>query len=267
MRYIFIALLTLGLMAGCSKEEKLAGVDGRAVTQAEFDAFLKFKRHRAEDEKRRSALLDQYLEREALAAAIDKEPLLDKALIVAELNEFRKEMLIARYFETFLKDKVSQDAVRNYYNTHAADYEEKQVRVAHILIRTNPKMSEPERKAKLTTAQEAYSKIHKGEAFDKVAEQYSQDKVSAKKGGDLGWIKQGAIDKNFSRTAFELEEGTVSEPVETPFGFHVIKVLSAPRTVKRPFEAVAGDIGYQLRNKAKKAELERLLNAVKVEKK
>lgn len=267
MRYIVIALLAIGLLAGCGTEEKLASVDGRAVTQAEFDAFLKFNRHRAQDEKRRSALLDQYLEREALAAAIDKEPLLDKALIAAELNEFRKEMLIARYFETFLKDKVSRDAVRNYYNTHAGDYEEKQVHVAHILIRTNPKMSEPERKAKLTTAQEAYSQIRSGKAFEKVAEQYSEDKVSAKKGGDLGWIKQGAVDKNFSRTAFELEEGAVSDPFETPFGFHVIKVLSAPRTVKRPFEAVAGDIRYQLRNKAKKAELERLLQAVKVEKK
>lgn len=266
MRYLIVIFLIVALL-GCSQEEKLATVDGKAITTAEFDAFLKFKRHRAEDAQRRTALLNQYLEREALAAAIDKEPLLDKTLIEAELNEFRKEMLIARYFEKFLKDKVSEDAVRNYYNTHAADYEQRQVHVAHILVRTNPKMSEPERKAKLTTAQEAYSQIRSGKAFAKMAEKYSEDKVSAKKGGDLGWIKQGGIDKNFSKIAFDLEEGAVSEPFETPFGYHVLKVLAAPRTVKRPYEGVAGDIRFQLRNKAKKAELERILEGVKVEKK
>jgi peptidyl-prolyl cis-trans isomerase C len=265
MRYLIVFLLVFTL-AGCSKEEKIASVDGRAVSQTAFEAFLKFKRHRVEDDKRRAALLDQYLEREALAAAIEKASLLDKALIDAELNEFRKEMLISRYFETYLKDKVGQDAVRNYYATHAGDYEERQVRVAHILIRTNAKMSEPERKAKLTTAQEACSLIRSGKAFEKIAEQYSEDKVSAKKGGDLGWIKEGGVHQQFSKVAFELEEGTVSEPFETPFGFHVIKVLSAPRLVKRPFEGVAGDIRFQLRNKAKKAELERLLDTVKVEK-
>jgi peptidyl-prolyl cis-trans isomerase C len=126
-------------------------------------------------------------------------------------------------------------------------------------------MSEPERKAKLTIAQEAYSQIRSGKDFAKTAEKYSEDKVSAKKGGDLGWIKQGGIDKNFSKKAFELEEGAVSEPFETPFGYHVIKVLAAPRTVKRPYEGVAGDIRFQLRNKAKKAELEKLLGSVEVD--
>jgi peptidyl-prolyl cis-trans isomerase C len=264
MRYLIVVFLIVTLL-GCSQEEKLVTVDGKAVTSAEFDAFLKYKRHRAEGAQRRAALLNQYLEREALATAIDKESLLDKALIEAELNEFRKEMLISRYFGKFLKDKVSEDAVRRYYNTHAADYEQQQVRVAHILVRTNPRMRESERKAKLTIAQEAYSQVRSGKDFAEMAKKYSEDKVSVKKGGDLGWIKQGGIDKNFSKIAFELEEGAVSEPFETPFGYHVIKVLAAPRTVKRPYEAVADDIRFQLRNKAKKAELDRLLGAVKVD--
>jgi peptidyl-prolyl cis-trans isomerase C len=267
MRYILILLLALGISGCGQKGEKLATVDGRAVTQSEFDAYLKFKRINAADEHRRAGLLDQYLERTALAAAIEKAAVLDKQAIEAELSEFRKQMLISRYFEVYLKDKVGEDAVRNYYNTHAGDYEENQVHVAHILVRTNPKMTETERKAKLTTAQEAYAKVRKGDDFAKIAEQYSEDKISAKKGGDLGWIKEGSIDRTFSKTAFELEAGSVSEPIETPFGYHVLKVLEAPRVIKKSFEAAAGDIRYRLRNEAKKAELERLSASVKVEKK
>ena len=266
MRYLVIVLMVFAVM-GCSKEEKIAVVDGKNITQAQFDAYLKFKRLDKQDKAHRGKLLDQYLERAALAAAIEKTDALDKASIQAELAEFEKQMLISRYFEKYLNTAVGEDAVRNYYNTHADDYEENQVHVAHILIRTNPKMSEPERKAKLTTAQEAYAKVHKGDDFAKVAEQYSEDKVSAKKGGDLGWIRQGGIDANFSRIAFELEAGKVSEPFETPFGYHVIKVLEAPRVVKKSFESVAGDIRYRLRNEAKKAQMEKLMGSVKVEKK
>ena len=197
---------------------------------------------------------------------ITGEELLDNELVQAELNEFRKEMLISRYFEKFLKEKVTDQAVRNYYNTHAGDYEERKAHTAHILIRTNRKMKEPERKAKLTTAQEAYSQIRSGKDFGEIAKEYSEDKVSAKKGGDLGWLKEGSIDPRFSKTVFELEPGAVSKPFETPFGFHIVRLIEGPKVVKRPFDAVAGDIRYQLRNKAKKAELERLMAKAKIEK-
>ena len=79
-------------------------------------------------------------------------------------------------------------------------------------------------------------------------------------------MKEGSIDPRFSKTVFEeLEPGGVSEPFETPFGFHVVKVIEGAKVVKWPFAAVAGDIRYQLRNKAKKAEMERLMGVVKIE--
>ena len=272
--YLVILLLTLSLLAlglaGCGdgdQSPKLATVNDKTITEAEFAAYLKFKRTPANDEKRRQMLLDQYVEREALAAAITSEDVLDKDLIAAELNEFRKEMLISRYFEKFLKEKVTEQAIQNYYNTHAADYEQRMAHAAHILIRTNKAMSETERKVKLTTLQEAYSRIRSGEDFAEIAQDYSEDRISAKKGGDLGWLKEGSIGPRFSKTLFELQPAGVSEPFETPFGFHVVKLVEGPKTVKRPFNAVAGDIRYQLRAKAKKAELERLVAQAKVEKK
>jgi peptidyl-prolyl cis-trans isomerase C len=269
IRYLLIVLLAVSVMA-CQKSDQagdLAKVNDKSITQDQFDAYLKFKRVANQDQERRERLLDQYLEREALADVIENEKLLDQALIQAELNEFRKEMLISRYFEKFLKDKVTPQAVQNYYNTHAADYEQQMAQAAHILIRTNKKMSETERKAKLTTIQEAYSQIRAGKDFAAIAKDYSEDKVSAKKGGSLGWLKQGSVDPRFSKVLFSLQPGEVSEPFETPFGFHVVKLVEGPKVVKRPFNAVAGDIRYQLRAKAKKAEMERLVAKAKIEKK
>lgn len=258
----FIALLAL---AACGDDSpKLATVNGKTITQAQFDAYAKFKRLPTLEAGKRKSLVDQYLEREALASAIEKSDVLDKTMTEAELNEFRKEMLISRYFEQYLRNQVSDQAVENYYAIHAKDYEEKKVHVAHILIRTKKNMSETERKAKLTTAQEVYSKISAGEDFAKVAADYSEDTISGKKGGDLGWMKEGAIDAAFSKQIFEMEAGKVSEPFETSFGFHVVKQLEAPIVVKRPFEAVKGDIRYQLRSQAKNAELKRLISESKL---
>lgn len=262
--YVVALLLVLGLW-GCGDGD-VAVVNGKSITNAQFDAYLKFKRIRVDNEQRREKLLDQYIEREALASVIEREGLLDGDLTQAELNEFRKEMFISRYFEKYLNEKVTDQAVQNYYNTHVDEYEGRKVNVAHILIRTNKAMEEPERKAKLTTAQEAYSRVHSGKDFAEVAKEYSEDKVSAKRGGNIGWIKEGSIDSRFSEIAFSLEPGKVSEPFETPFGFHVLKVLEGPKVVKQSFEAVAGDIRYQLRNKAKQAELERLMGKAKIDK-
>jgi peptidyl-prolyl cis-trans isomerase C len=256
-------------MLACSQEpqsESLASVNGKTITQAEFDAYLKFKRLPATDESRREKLLDQYLEKEALAAVIEKESVLDQHRIKVELNEFRKEMLLSRYFETFLEKQVGDQEVENYYNTHASDFESRSVHVAHMLIRTNRKMGEIERKAKLTTAQEAYSKLRTGEPFEKVAEKYSEDKLSAKKGGDLGWIKEGSIDARFSKQAFSVPAGEISEPFETAFGFHVLKVIEGPKIVKQPLNLVKGSIRHQLRDKAKRAEMKRLLGLVDIKK-
>lgn len=249
------------LLSGCSSEPDaiaIAMVGDKAITQQQFDDYLAFKRINANDEVKYNNALEQYVERETLAAAIEKTALLDSGMIEAELNEFRKEMMISRYFETYLKDVVSDQAIVNYYNANASHYESKQVHVAHLLFRTNRNMGETERQAKLTAANEAYSKIKAGEDFSEVAKQYSEDTISGKKGGDLGWLKQGAIDQRFSEKVFSMSVNDISEPFESSFGFHIAMLLEGPVVTKQPYDAVKGDIRYQLRNQAKEAELKRL---------
>lgn len=265
--YLFVFISIFATSACSEKGREIADINGKAITQEQFDAYVKFKRIPVRDEKKLEALFEQYLEREALAAVIEKSDALDKALIEAELNEFRKEMLISRYFESYLRDKVNDQSVQNYYASNADKYEERKVHVTHILLRTSRNMGETERKAKLTAAQEAYSKLQTGMNFEEAAKTYSEDTVSAKKGGDLGWLKEGSIDKKFSDTVFNMKPGEISEIIETPFGFHIIKLVEGPMTTKRPLEVVKGDIRYQLRNQAKEAELERLLSEARINRK
>ncbi len=247
---------------GCDKTDRVAEVGDESVTRQQYESYLKLKRIPLNDTAKYERQLVEYLKREAMAQAILEEGKLDQALIDAEVEEFRKQLVISRYFETYLDDQATDEGIQNFYAENEENFTSEKVHVAHILFRVRPDMEESERSAILTTAHEAYSKIRAGESFDEMAKTLSEDKVSAAKGGDLGWIKKGAVAPAFSDKAFALKKGEVSEPFLTPFGFHIVKVLDEKQLVKQPLEAVKGDIRYQLRNKAKAAEKERLLDKV-----
>jgi peptidyl-prolyl cis-trans isomerase C len=266
LRALLLAAL-LGPTACKGKSNELASINGRSVKQTEFDAYLKIKHVSPADEKRRERALDEYLERTALSAMIEKQPNFDKAAIDAEVAELRKELVISRYFDSFLDGKVNDTAVKNYYDANVKNYEQRKVHAAHILVRTNPKMSDEERKAKRTTIQEIHGKLQAGEVFEELARTVSEDRISGVKGGDLGWLREGSIAPEFSKQAFQMKAGSVSEPVETQFGFHIIKLLEEPKVVRKPFSGALGDIRYQLRAEAKEAELKRLKDAISIKKK
>ena len=187
---------------------------------------------------------------------------MDKSLIDAELEEFRKELLISRYFEQYLNDAVTEQGIQNFYSENIDNYKSRKVKVSHILFRTNARMDEIARQAVLTTATAAYSRITSGEDFAVVASDVSEDKVSAEKGGDLGWVTEGAVSDGFSAKVFSMKAADVSEPFLTDFGFHIVKVVEEPQDVTKPLSALKGDIRYQLRNQSKKAETRRLLDLV-----
>jgi peptidyl-prolyl cis-trans isomerase C len=257
---LWFSLAVLPLLVACGESDNPpAKTTAVEQTDTQFAAYLKLKRIADNDQARIKRAKEEYSRQERMADAIAAEPLLDKDLIDAELNELRKQMLMSRYFEKYLQQSVTDEKLQNYYSAHAEQYQSTQAKAAHILLRVGNKMSEAERQAVLTSSHEIYSKLTSGQNFAELAKNYSQDTVSAKRGGELGWLKEGAVDKEFSQQLFALKPGEYSKPILTSFGFHIVKMLEEPQVIKKPFEAVKGDIRYQLRQEAKNAEVTRLL--------
>lgn len=263
---LICSLTLVTLMTACSDENTIANVNGRAVSDAEFNAYLAIKRVPADDKKRRDSELDSYLQREALAAQIENTGSLNQHSIDAQINEFRKQTVISRYFEQFLADKASEQEIRNYYNSNPDQFKSLKARVAHILIRVNTGVSDVERQALETRAQEVFSKANRGDDFAELARAYSDDKRSAQQGGDLGWINQGAVEKSFSDAVFAMSPEQIVGPIKSSVGLHIVKMIEAPKDVKQPYEKVRGDIRYQLRQQAKQAEMQRLHALSNIEK-
>ena len=251
-----LTLLALSLLTACSQQEFSSN------DQAKFEAFLKLKRVATNDTQRVERLRKEYERRAALASAVYESGKLDKASMDAEIEEFRKELLISRYFEAYLNEAVTEQGVQNYYSQNVDSYKSRKVKASHILFRITPRMNEIERQAVLTKAAEVHSKLNSGEDFAELAKIASEDKVSGKKSGSLGWVNEGAVSPEFSEKIFSMKAGELSEPFLTDFGYHLIKLDEEAQEITKPLEVLKGDIRYQLRNKSKKAETERLLNSV-----
>ena len=117
-----------------------------------------------------------------------------------------------------------------------ADYKP-EIKARHILVKDEK------------TAKEVKAKLDKGEKFEDLAKQYSQDGTKDK-GGDLGWFGPGKMDPAFEAAAYKLKVNEISEPVKSQFGYHIIQVTD--KKEKKPFK----DMKSQLEKDVKASKLD-----------
>ena len=127
-----------------------------------------------------------------------------------------------------------EEALRAVYEDQRGRFTTPEARkTSHILIKTGDR-SHGDAKA---LAEEARSRIVEGgESFDEVARELSEDGGSAQSGGDLDWVERGVMVPEFEDALFAMEEGEVSLPVETDFGWHIIKLESIRAETTKPFD-------------------------------
>jgi peptidyl-prolyl cis-trans isomerase D len=134
---------------------------------------------------------------------------------------------IAEYYELNKEDRFTQPD---------------QVHARHILVRVAPNASAEARESAHKKAADLLARVKAGEDFAEVAKKNSEDDGSAPKGGDLGLLPRDRMPPAFENAAFELQPGAVSDLVETPFGFHIIKVEEHPEAGTKPLAAVRDEI-------------------------
>ncbi len=150
---------------------------------------------------------------------------------------------------------IPDQEIRTFYDTHPKSFKKsEQVRTSHILIKVDSQAEQSVKDEKRAKLQEVQKRLKVGEDFAVLAKEFSECPSNIK-GGDLGYFERGKMVKPFEDVAFKLKTGEVSDIVETPFGYHLIKVVDKKPASVVGYEDVKDKIGQYLKKEKTGKEL------------
>jgi peptidyl-prolyl cis-trans isomerase C len=255
----FVAVATVAsVMAGSlaiAQDQVVAKVNDKTITEGDMrlaEAEIGNELGSLPPDQRRRVLLEYLIENQLFAEAAEGEKLASGAQFDERMQYWRRRALRDSYFERSVKSSVDDREARKLYDQQVSGIKpEEELRARHILVDSEDK------------AREVYEKIAHGEDFTKMAKEHSKDPGSKEDGGDLGYFAQGQMVPEFETAAFKLKKGDISMPVQTKFGWHLIKIEDRRARGAPPFEQVkerilaslvhrkAQEVAAGLREKAK----------------
>ena len=161
------------------------------------------------------------------------------------------------------KVSVSEDEMKEFYDSHLDAFKvEEQVHARHILVKVDDGADEATKKAAREKIDGINKELHEGKDFAELAKENS-DCPSSQKGGDLGFFGRNQMVKPFEDAAFATEPGQMSDVVETPFGYHIIKVEEKKPAHTISFNEVRPRLQKYLRAEKVKSEIDSYVQGLK----
>lgn len=200
-------------------------------------------------------------------------------------KDLEQELKMKKLVEIIHPVSFSDKQAKEFYQKNQAKFRyPDKVRASHILIAANPMEIKEEIRTKNKTMndieinnrvqkimQERYQKAldisnqikHTPDKFEAIARDESDDTMTAKNGGDVGFFSKEEMVKPFADTAFNQKPNTISDVVQTPYGFHIIKVTDRMAAGEQPFEKVKEQIKMYLTAQEQVKALEAFLSNLK----
>lgn len=212
----------------------IADVNGIKLTVADFQAYI---RMRMPDNKQpekltpaqRNKIFNEYINREILYQEALKKRVDQNAFIKADIENQRRNIIVSYALKQLLQNPISETEIRAIYNKEFAQ-PGREYKTRHILVKTEAQ------------ANQIIKQLDRGMNFTQLATKYSID-ASGKKGGELAWFSHNQMVAPFSQATAKLTNGSYTRsPVQTRFGWHIIK-LDGTRSVAPPaYEEVRNTI-------------------------
>jgi peptidyl-prolyl cis-trans isomerase C len=258
-RLIFLGILVFlsFFFSGCQKsrqeglgERELVRINGVSITLEEFQQMLEKQplegKMRLLSEKGTRDFLENYvIPREVLYQEVKKRGLDKNEELQAKIEDARRAILIEALLEEELRGRgeVSEEEIQRYYKENKTLFMEPQeIKIRHIVVNTEPALKE------------VLKKLSQGESFEKLASTYNIGKFK-EDGGNLGYIRRGQLAPPFAQfeeAAFSLRKrGEISEVVQTPYGYHIIRLEDMRGSTLKHLNQVKERIRFFLQPKKK----------------
>jgi peptidyl-prolyl cis-trans isomerase C len=253
------ALLTVAVGAQAADDKPAALVNGVTIPQSRVDMRVKaaMQQGQPDSPEIRKAVRDDLINLEVIAQTAVKNGLDKQPEVALQLDLARESVLANAYVLDYAKSHpIGDEALKQEYEAFKQHAGNKEYKLSHILV-------DSEDEAKKVAAE-----LKKGAKFAKLAKAKSKDVGSADKGGELGlngWSVPSTYVQPFAEAVLKLNKGQVSEPVQTQYGWHIIK-LENTREWKAPtFEEMKPRIEQFLNQKSLQKAIDDLRAKAKIE--
>ncbi|MDS4041519.1 MAG: peptidylprolyl isomerase [Candidatus Competibacter sp.] len=236
--------------------DPVAVVNGKPISKTAFEQYAQQLRGKAkvDSPEASKALVDQLIMEELLVQEAAKEKLADDPQIKQQMEMIQRSLLASTVVRRMLSENApSEDAIKKEYETAVAAMKGKEYKASHILVDSEDK------------AKEVIAELKKGAKFADLAKAKSSDS-SAANGGDLGWFTPSMMVPPFAQAVAKMEKGKYSEqPVQTPFGWHVILLEDVRDATPPSMDELKPQIAQMLQSRMVNDYLEKLKSGAKIE--
>jgi peptidyl-prolyl cis-trans isomerase C len=230
------AFIGLALSPAVAEDPVVARVNGVDIKQSDLDfaaSEVGPRLSNLSNADRRKLLLQYVIESELMAGAGQTDKLDQAGNFQDRVKYHGRRALRDAFFDAKISNAVTEADAKKIYDEKITQVKpEQEVHARHVLVETEAE------------AKEVAERLKKGEDFATVAKEKSKD--AGAEGGDLGFFGRGQMVKPFEDAAFALEVGAISDPVQSPFGWHIIKVEEKRDQPLPTFEQVKQGIMGQL---------------------
>lgn len=269
---ISAAAATAVLLSACGKGQQatvpantpvaapVAIVDGTPISRAAYDFYVKSlmagKSTAELTAEQKSQVLDELVSMQLIGTQAQKDGLEKDPDVAARLEVARVRLLADAGSQKYLKGKEPTDAeLHTEYDSAVAAMDKTEYHARHILVPTQE------------LANQLVKRIQGGAKFEEIAKTNSID-GSKTNGGDLGWFTPARMVKPFSDAVKGLKKGELTAiPVQTQFGWHIIKLEDTRTVAPPPFEQVKEQISNRVMQKKLQVYVDELKKPAKIEKK
>lgn len=235
----------------------LAKVDTIVITEADVDATILALGQRGEaynNPQGRKAVLEQLINKNLLLCDAKKNLYEYDPKFKAELVKIKDEMLANFAIEKAISGiKITDEEVKKFYDEHKAELMGGEtVEASHILVDTKEK------------AEEILAEINEGKiSFEDAAKEHSSC-PSSQQGGNLGQFGRGQMVPEFDKAVFEMNDGEIAGPVQTQFGYHLIKLNKKNEAKEIPFDEIKAQLSQKVLSDKQQAAYASKLNQLKI---
>lgn len=270
---IILFLLTFSYVFA-SEKKILAKAGELIISEDDLERIIEYyeperKKLIQQNPQMKLAVLKQIIANSLVYKIAEENKFLEKPEIKEQIK-LVKEHFVASVFlkEQVIKNiSVNEEEAKIYYQTHLNEFIEvpEQVRARHILFRLPQNATDEDKKKVIEKANNIIKLVKDGADFGEMAKIHSDDPGTKSKGGDLGFFGKGRMVKPFEDVVFSMKVGEISNPVQTNFGIHIIKLEERKDAKYKPFETVKEQvIKKATEEKQKKAVLDYMENLFKV---